>query len=157
MNTTASTVRRDARVDTRIVLSGLWVSMLFVFAYVDILGFWRADSIQGALAGSVPGTGFGIDQTFLVLATTYVLIPSLMVAVTLLAPARVNQALNLTISVLYAASIVVAVIGETWIYFIFGSVVEIALLATIAGVAWSWRTRQRRGEPTGKILQDLDA
>lgn len=28
--------------DRRIVLSGLWVTMLFVFAYVDILAFWRS-------------------------------------------------------------------------------------------------------------------
>lgn len=30
--------RDDARVNVKVVLSGLWVSMLFVFAYVDIFG-----------------------------------------------------------------------------------------------------------------------
>ena len=55
--------------DRRIVLSGLWVTMLFVFAYVDIFAFWRADVIKGALAGEVPGPGFAIGQTFLALTT----------------------------------------------------------------------------------------
>lgn len=143
MNANARTSPREAGVDRRIVLSSLWASMLFVFAYVDIFTFWRADAIEGALAGSIPGTGFSIDQTFLVLTTAYILIPSLMVAASLLVPARVNQVLNLTLSVLYAASIVVSTVGESWVYYIVGSVVEVALLAIIAGVAGSWWSREK--------------
>lgn len=29
---------QDTRVDVKVVLSGLWISMLFIFAYVDIFG-----------------------------------------------------------------------------------------------------------------------
>ena len=54
MNTVRTTEVQDSKVDTKIVLSGLWISTLFVFAYVDIFGFWRAEVIQGALAGKVP-------------------------------------------------------------------------------------------------------
>ena len=32
-----------------------------------------------------------------------------------------------------------AVIGETWAYYILGSIVEVALLLTIARVALTWR------------------
>ena len=42
-------IRVDSGVNVKVVLSGLWVSMLFVFAYVDIFGFWRTDVINGAL------------------------------------------------------------------------------------------------------------
>lgn len=49
----------------KVVLSGSWVSMLLVFAYVDILGFWRADVIDGALDGTVPGGGVQVDESFL--------------------------------------------------------------------------------------------
>ena len=68
-------IRDDSRVNVKVMLSGLWASMLFVFAYVDIFGFWRTDVIQGALAGEVPGAGADINQTFLTLTTLYVLIP----------------------------------------------------------------------------------
>ena len=68
--------------------------MLFVFAYVDIFGFWRTDIIQGALAGEVPGAGAVISQTFLTLTTLYVLIPSLMVGFSLVAPTRFNRPTN---------------------------------------------------------------
>lgn len=132
---------QDSKVDETVVLSGLWISMLFVFAYVDIFGFWRADIIKGVLAGKVPGLGFTIDQTFLTLTTVYILVPSLMVVVSLLAPARANRVANITVSLLYLASIVATVVGETWIYYILGSVVEMVLLLAIARVAWTWRGR----------------
>lgn len=123
------------------VLSGLWISMLFVSAYVDIFGFFRADVINGALAGTVPGAGFEIDQTVLTLASVYILIPSLMVVMSLLAPAKANRVANIIASLAYAASIVVTVMGETWVYYILGSAVEVVLLLAIARVAWAWRRR----------------
>lgn len=131
----------DTAVDVKVVLSGLWISMLFVFAYVDIFGFWRADVIRGALTGEVPGPGFGIDQAFLVLCTIYILIPSLMVIVSLLAPARINRRANIVVSLIYAATVAASIVGETWIYFVLGSVVELLLLFAIARVAWTWPGR----------------
>ncbi len=95
---------QDTKVDLKVVLSGLWTSMLFVFAYVDIFGFWRADVINGALAGKIPGQGFEINQGFLVYTTAYILAPSLMVIVSLLAPARVNRVTNIVVSLVYLAS-----------------------------------------------------
>ena len=106
--------------------------------YVDIFGFWRADVINGALAGTVPGPGFEINQTYLFLTTLYILIPSLMVIVSLVAPARINRPANVVVSLIYLASVVVSMIGETWIYFILGSVIEAMLLLAIARAAWTW-------------------
>jgi hypothetical protein len=55
MKRTRTTDLHDPKVNVKIVLSGLWISMLFVFAYVDIFGFWRDEVINGALDGTVPG------------------------------------------------------------------------------------------------------
>lgn len=128
----------DNKVDVKIILSSLWITMLFVFAYVDIFGFWRADIINGALAFEVPNTGFAINQTFLTLTTLYILVPSLMVAVSILAPARVNRRANLIVSFAYLATVAVSMMGETWIYYLLGSVVEMLLLIAIFRTAWSW-------------------
>ena len=125
--------------DRRVVLSGLWVTMLFVFAYVDIFGFWRADVIQGALQGEVPGPGFTIGQGFLALTTLYVLVPILMVAGSLVLPWRVNRVANLVVPLVYAVTVVGSMVGESWVYYLLGSVVEIALLLSIAWTARRWR------------------
>ena len=121
-------------------MSGLWVSMLFVFAYVDIFGFWRADVIDGASAGRSRRRAPTSTRSFLTVTTLYVLIPILMVGFSLMAPANFNRPTNLVISTLYAVSVVAFTIGETWAYYIVGSVVEVALLLAIAWVAWFWPT-----------------
>src|SRR6476660_10311986 len=109
--------RDDSRVNPKVMLSGLWASTLFIFAYVDIFGFWRADVIKGALAGEVPGGGAAINQTFLTLTTLYILIPSLMVSFSLMVPTRFNRPTNLVVGTLYAVSVVALTIGETWTYY----------------------------------------
>lgn len=138
MNTTRTPHLQDSKVDRKVVLGGLWISTLFVFAYVDIFGFWRADIIEGALAGEVPGVGFEISQTFLTLTTLYIVVPSLMVVVSLVAPAGVNRVANLAVSLVYVASIAATVIGETWTYYVLGSAVEVLLLLAVARIAWTW-------------------
>ncbi len=129
---------QDTKIDVKVVLCGLWTCMLIVFAYVDIFGFWRADIIKGVLDGEVSGPGFEINQRFLLLTTIYILIPSLMVIVSLLVPARINRTANIVVSLTYLASVVLSMVGETWIYYLLGSVVEGILLLVITRVAWTW-------------------
>jgi hypothetical protein len=128
-----------APLDRRGVLSGRWVSLLLVFAYVDIFGFWREDLVRGVLAGEVVGPGFEIDQGFLVLTMLYVLVPCLMVAATLIAPYRLNRGANLVVASLYALTVIGAMVGETWVYYLLGSAVELVLLVLVVVSAWRWR------------------
>lgn len=139
MTTTTASAPATAPLDRRIVLSGLWVTMLFVFAYVDIFGFWRADVIEGALAGKVPGPGFEIGQLFLALTTLYILVPSLMVAGSLLLPWRANRLANLVLPLVYLLTIIGSMAGESWIYYQLGSIAEIALLSIVIWTASRWR------------------
>ena len=141
MSQTRTTALQDTTVDVKIVLAGLWTAMLFVFAYVDIFGFFRADVIEGALAGEIPDLGFTIDQGFLLATTAYILVPSLMIVVSLMARSRVNRLANIVLGLVYAASVAVSMIGETWAYYLVGSIVEIVLLLGIARVAWTWPRR----------------
>jgi hypothetical protein len=112
--------------------------MLFVFAYVDIFGFFRADILEAALDGEVASTGFTVDQVFLTATLVYVLVPILMVVLSLLLKPRVNRIANIVVSVLYLVTVVVSCIGEDWAYYVIGSAVEALLLAAIARSAWTW-------------------
>ena len=143
MNGNQASELLDTKVDVKVVLCGLWVTTLFVFAYVDIFGFYRADVINGVLAGEVSGTEFAIDQTFLVLTTLYVAVAALMVVVSLLAQARVNRIANIVVSLLYVVTAAASLIGESWVYYIVGTLIEIALLLVITRVAWAWPTTHR--------------
>lgn len=143
MTTTASISEASqslrTRIDVRILLSALWATMVLVFAYVDIFGFYRADVLEAALDGRIANTAFVVNQTFLAATLGYVLVPCLMVTLSLVLTRRVNQVLTMVVALVYALTIIVSCIGETWIYYWAGSFTEVALLAAIIRTAWGWR------------------
>jgi hypothetical protein len=79
-----------------------------------------------------------VNQMFLTLTLIYILVPSLMVVLSLVLKPPVNRITNLVVSLLYMISIIVSCIGETWVYYIVGSVIEALLLLAIARTAWKW-------------------
>ena len=133
-----------APIDPRLVISALWITMLFVFAYVDIFAFFRADVLTAALDGTIAATGFAADQFFFVATTAYILLPSLMVVLSLVLRPAVVRIATIVMASLYAVGIAVSCIGETWAYYLLGSAVEITLLAAMVAVAWRWKVRPAR-------------
>lgn len=132
---------QDTPVDVKVLLSALWVAMLFVFAYVDVFGFFRADVLNAALDGEVATTGWAVDQVFLTGTLLYILLPSLMVVLSLVLKPRANRITNIAVSLVYAATVLASCIGETWVYYLLGSAVEAVLLLAIARTAWKWPRR----------------
>ena len=132
---TTDTEFEPFKVNARIKISALWTAMLFVFAYVDIFGFFRADVRADVEAGVVGG--FTVNETFLLATTIYVVIPSLMVFGALVLRPRVNRIGNMALSIIYALTIIAGAMGE-WNYYILGSAVEVALLAAVFHYARTW-------------------
>jgi len=120
-------------IDRRLQIAALWVSVLLIFAYVDLFSLYRADFLTGLAAEQI--AGMQVDQTFLSATTLYIILPSLMIPLTLFLPRRANKWGNVAMALLYAASIVAACIGETWIYYLLGSAVEVILLLIVTRLA----------------------
>ena len=127
---------QDYWINPRLKIAALWTSMLFIYAYVDLFSLYRADVRADIEAGEI--FAFTIGQGFLLGATIYVVLPSLMLFLTLVLPARLTRALNTVLAVLYAVTIVGGTIGESNYYYIFGSLSEAALLAGVVYYAWTW-------------------
>jgi len=138
VRTTTTRQYLDTQVDVKLVLCALWIVMLFVFAYVDIFASLRADVLKAALDGKVATTGFTVNQVFLTMTLIYILPAALMVVLSLILKPRVNRIINIVVSAFYIITIIVAVIGETWVYYFLGSTIEVILLAAIARTAWKW-------------------
>ncbi|MDO5739886.1 MAG: DUF6326 family protein [Ornithinimicrobium sp.] len=138
MNTKAARQLKDTPVDVKLELSALWIAMLFVFAYVDIFGFYRADVLEAALNGTVGTTGWAVNQVFLTSTLIFIAIPSLMVAGSLLLTPRVNRVVHLVVAPLYVISIIASCLGEEWAYYLIGSAMEVVLLLAIVRTAWTW-------------------
>lgn len=131
---------QDTKLDTKIILSGMWMATLILFAYVDIFSFWRADVIEGSLAGELPDVGISINQTFLAAGVGFIVIPTLMIVASLVLKSSINRLLNIIVGTLYAIVVAVLCIGESWYYYLIGSFFEVVLLLAIARTAWKWPT-----------------
>ena len=126
----------DVSVPLRLKLSALWASTMFLFAYGDIFTGYRTDIIEDLRTGELGG--FDVNQAFLLATSVYVAIPSLMVFLSLVLRPAVNRRTNIVLGSVYAVTIALSVIGEGWAYFVFLSVVEVALVMLIVWYAWRW-------------------
>jgi hypothetical protein len=55
VSTSNSRILQDERIGVRLKISALWVSVLFLFAYGDIFGFFRTGQIADVIRGEVSG------------------------------------------------------------------------------------------------------
>jgi Family of unknown function (DUF6326) len=140
VSTSNSRILDDVRIGVRLKISALWIAMLFLFAYGDIFGFFRAGVIEEVIAGKV--SGIKITQVFLFAVSVYIAIASLMVFLSLVLKPKVNRWTNIVLPILYIVSIAVSAIGETWAYYLFLSVAESSLLLLIVWYAWTWAKQE---------------
>jgi hypothetical protein len=136
VSTSGSRVLEDARVGVRLKISSLWITTLFLFAYGDIFGFFKPGQIEEVIAGEV--SGIEITQVFLLGASVYIAIASMMVFLSLILRPNLSRWANVVLPILYVVSIVASLIGEEWAYYFFLSAVETALLLLIVRYAWTW-------------------
>jgi len=132
------TILEDVKINVKIKLSALWAALMFLFIYVDFFGLFIPGLIDQLRAGEVAFTGIQITQGFLLLAITLLMIPSLMIFLSLILKAKVNRWANIIVGAVYILVVVGGMIGESWLFYIFASVVEIVLLSLIVVHAWKW-------------------
>jgi hypothetical protein len=133
-----------ARLDTapmpvQAKMAAAWTSLMFLYVYVDIYGFYKPGVVDGILNGQV----FEFEVSALLLTTFVALlgIPAMMVMLSTALPARVNRMANLVIATLYIPVTVFNAAGETWEWAPFYGLsiaLELVLLAAILRWAWTW-------------------
>jgi len=117
-------------------MAALWATTMMIFAYVDLFSLFRPDFRAALDEGKV--FVFDVGQPFLLGATIYVIIPSLMIYLSLVMPRRLNRIVSISLAGIYAITILGGAIGE-WNYYVLGSAVEIVLLALVIRHSWTWR------------------
>lgn len=130
----------DVKVPVKLKLSALWAATLFLYAYGDIIGFFRPDVVAAIKAGKI--AGFEINQVFLFGVSVYILIPSAMVVLSLVMRPEVSRWANLVLGVAYLLTNAASAIGESWAYYVFLTSAESVLFLLIVWHAWRW-PRQR--------------
>ncbi|HUX78514.1 MAG TPA: DUF6326 family protein [Alphaproteobacteria bacterium] len=136
-----ATILEDVKINIKIKLSALWIAVNILYIYVDVYSFYKPGIIEDAIAGKV--WTFQITQVWLLGVIILMTIPSLMVFLSLTLPAKANRWTNIIVGILEIVYVLGGAIGESWVYYIFASIVEAVLLLLIVVYAWKWPTHER--------------
>ena len=129
----------DRRMPVQAKLAAAWTSFMFLYLYVDVLNFFKPGVIDDILVGVV--FKFDISSTLLTIFLVSVSIPALMVALSMMLPARANRTTNLVVASLLIPYSIFNAAGTTWEWAAFYGIsigIEVLLLAFILRSAWTW-------------------
>jgi hypothetical protein len=130
----------DLRMPVQAELAAAWTSFMFLYIYVDYFALYKPGVIDDILAGDV--YEFRISQTLLTGFLVALAVPSLMIVLSVILPARADRVTNLVVASVYVPFSAFNAVGESWTWFYGLSVgLEVLLLAFILRSAWTWPRR----------------
>jgi hypothetical protein len=134
-------ILEDVRMNVKIKLAALWVTLMFFYLYADVLAFYQPGHIEDVTSGEV--VGIQINQVFLLGSAVLMAIPSVMVFLSLAMKAKANRWTNIILGIFHAGVLVATMFipvetEKTWFYYIFYMIVEALFIALIIWHAWKW-------------------
>lgn len=140
-NEQSNSVFKDFPINVKLIISSLWVAVMFCYVYGDYIQIY----VPGILADAMEVTAAkeGIEIEFFAVALL-MSIPSLMIFFTLVLKPNINRWLNIIIPVLYIILLVAVNLETTWIYYLYLTVIEILLSITTVWYAWNWPKAQQQ-------------
>ena len=139
MDPTKNTVNalEDQKVNTRIKLSVLWVTVMLCYIEGDFTSFFPPGGyIQQSLAGKMGP--FQTTQLTLLAGSVFISIPCVMVFLSLILRPKVCRNLCIILALLYTIANAISAFTTHWAYFIFFGIIESALTLLIVWYAWKW-------------------
>jgi len=132
-----TTTLENLRIPVQAKLAAAWTSFMFLYAYVDIIAFFKPGVVENILIGKV--WEFDVSQTLLTTFLALMAIPIFMVVLSMTLPARANRITNLIVASVQVAYAAFNAVGESWTYFYgLGVALEVIVLALILRYAWTW-------------------
>lgn len=135
---TAQNDLEDIKVNIKIKLSALWVSVTFFYIYGDYFELYVPNKVQGI----INGTSMLDNPIKLFAASLLLAIPALMVCLSIILKPSINRWLNLIVGIFFTAImlLIAATSFSTWRFFyVFYALVESILTSVIVWYAWKWK------------------
>ena len=134
----------NEKVNVKIILSALWIAVMFIYVYADIKTLFQPEIPEQIIAGIV--AGMKINQSFLFAAALLMSIPAIMIILSLILPPGINRWLNMVVSFLHIALIIITrfVPGKIWYYYIYYQSVEAIFHFLIIWFAWKWPIQEKQ-------------
>lgn len=132
----------DFRINVKIKLSALWVSLMFCYVYGDYFQFF----VPGHIADLMTGKAILDTPVKLLAAAILMAIPSLMIFLSLTLKPKINRLLNMIFGVFYTLVMLLVVITSIsqWnAFYTFFGLVEIILTLLIIWNALNWSKKSQ--------------
>lgn len=130
-------VYEDFRISTRLKLSALWTTVMFLYIYGDYFELY----VPGKVTGLRDGQNMLNTPYKLLLATIVLTIPALMISCTLWLKPKWNRILNISIGTfltLLTLLVGISSVSEWRIFYVMLSFLESITTILIAWKAWHW-------------------
>ncbi len=127
---------KDAKIEIKFVLSGLWISLMFLYVYADILSLYRPGQIGKMIDGYMGP--FKANQLALALAGLLMLVSIAMIALSLLLPAKSNRLVNIVVGIFLTLIGISNLLGEAWFFYVVYGVLEMVITISIVVLSVKW-------------------
>ena len=128
----------DFKINLKVLLSGLWTSVMFLYIYGDYFELYVPRKVEGLISGkNLLNTPYK-----LLYATILLTVPSLMIFLSLILKPKINRILNISIAgflALFTLLIGISSISEWRIFYVMLAFLESILTSVIVWKAWTWK------------------
>lgn len=126
----------DLKVNVKIKLSALWITLMFSYSYADVLGFYSPGNLAEILTGEIAGVP--LTQEMLLAMAILMAIPIVMVFLSLMLMPKVNRSLNIVVGVVYIVVLGATLLNTITGYYIVLASIELLCLVLIVWFAFKW-------------------
>jgi len=126
----------DVKYPTRTILIGLWITLMLLYTYCDILWYLRPNRINEIIDG-VMGP-FQINQISLMIVGILMAMPALMIVANLFIKLNAIRWINIIAGILYTLVSIGNINSEKWAYNLIYGIIEmiITFLIIIKSIKW---------------------
>jgi len=128
------------KINTKIKLMGLWITLMLLYIYCDIYSFHRTGYIEEMIANKIGP--FEVSQGLLAAFGVLMILPVLMIPICLFLNPQITKWLNIIVGVLYTLVNIGNLISETWLYYWIYGLIEAAITIIIIITAIKWKNEE---------------
>lgn len=122
----------------KVILSTLWIFVMFNYLYCDILSLMDSTLLKQYLTGVVEG--LELTQNFLLIGAILMEIPIAMILLSRILNYKANRIANITAGFIKTiAMLMTLLVGSPSQYYLFFAIIEIATTIFIVYYAWIWK------------------
>jgi hypothetical protein len=131
-----SSTFEDVKVNVKMKLSALWITLMFAYSYADVLGFYSPGNLAEILTGEIGGVP--LTQEMLLAMAGLMALPIVMVFLSLILAPKVNRVLNIIVGIFQIVVLLATFLTTITAYYIVLAGIELVCLVLIIWFAFKW-------------------